>query len=133
MSETSERSELRRDEVWVEMGGVRFADPYRWLEDDMLDVLAWQHRQDAETFGYLRSLPYFERLRDALEEGPAAMQVGAPRRHGYHWFRQEAPAADAPTRLVVADSPSAEGRVLVDPAAIDPSAPPTLDWYWPSP
>ena len=125
-------SEVRRDDVSYEVGSIRFTDPYRWLEDDTAEVLAWQGREDADTVAYLHALGFFGGLSDAMERGAAAMRVWAPRHHGEYWFRLEAPDADAPTRLVVAANPTGLGRVLVDPAAVDPASPPTLDWYWPS-
>jgi prolyl oligopeptidase len=112
--------------------GVAVADPYRWLEDPAdPHTVAWSAAQDefymrART-GWAGVDGLARTLRDLLRTG----SVGAPVWRGERVFasRRE-PDAEHPV-LTVADG-GGPRRVLVDPAALDPSGTTTLDGWSPS-
>jgi prolyl oligopeptidase len=65
--------------------GVKVADPYRWLEDDVRvseDVAQWVADQNEVTFKYLESLPYRDQIRERLTQLWDFERVGVPSREG---------------------------------------------------
>ena len=96
-------------------------DPFRSLELDSDETLAWQARQNEAADTLLRDWDGFDELRAAVAPHLARVSVTAPVRRGVHWFRVDSGP------LVVADSPTAPGRTLVDPGDA------SLDWFFPSP
>src|SRR6266480_3558034 len=51
--------------------GVKVADPYRWLEEDVRkskDVAAWVQAENEVTFAYLKSIPQRAAIRKRLTE-----------------------------------------------------------------
>lgn len=119
--------------VTERMGGVSFVDAYEWMEEDSSETLAWQAAQNERAVQYLRGWEGYEALTKRLASY-SGRNVTAPHRAGAHWFRVT--PADAPTGrsvLRVAPSPREEGRALIDPNILQPDAPTSLDWYFPSP
>jgi len=96
-------------------------DPYRSLETDSAETLAWQAAQNVAADRALREPEGFEELRAAVAPHLARAAVTAPVRRGPHWFRVDSGP------LVVAGSPTGPGRTLVDPGHA------SLDWFFPSP
>lgn len=128
--------EARRDDLVEELHGHRVADPHRWLEDaDDPATRAWSSAQDELCAAALAGLPGRDRLRSRL----AALvpgHVGAPVVAGDRWlWTRRLPGQDHAV-VVAGDGPEEHaiggGRVLVDPAAIDPSGTTTLDGWSPS-
>lgn len=80
--------ESRKDTTAVdEYFGVKVADPYRWLEDDMsAETAAWVEAQNALTFDYLSKIPY----RDAIKERLTALwnyeKFSAPFKRGNYTY-----------------------------------------------
>jgi prolyl oligopeptidase len=97
------------------------ADPFRALELESEATLRWQAEQNEAADRLLRDWEGFGPLRDAVARHLARTTVTAPVRRGPHWFRVESGP------LVVADSPTGAGRVLVVPGDA------SLDWFFPSP
>jgi prolyl oligopeptidase len=49
--------------------GTSVPDPYRWLEDDKSEeTAAWVKQQNKVTFGYLKTIPYREEIKNRLEK-----------------------------------------------------------------
>ena len=90
-------------------GPAALDDPFRSLELDSPETLAWQSRQNDLADGVLRDWDGFEGFRAAVAPLLARSSVTAPVRRGDHWFRVESGP------LVVADSPTGLRRTLVDP------------------
>ncbi|MBR7837490.1 S9 family peptidase [Actinospica durhamensis] len=118
-----------------DLHGHRVADPYRWLEDfSGADTQQWCARQDA-LFARARE-DWFgpeahEALRARLGELADAGYVGAPVWRGARrFFLRRRPGQDHNV-LLYADG-EGEERVLIDPAALDPSGATTLDGWQPS-
>ena len=105
----------------VEQGAALRDDPYRSLEVDSAETLAWQLGQNEASDRVLRAHDGFEELRATVAPHLARAVITAPVRGGAHWFRVDSGP------LVVADSPTGTGRVLVDPGES------SLDWFFPSP
>ena len=115
------------------VGGITFEDPFAWLEDDSsADVVAWQERQNERAAAYLAQLPWLDALRAQIEECGSRRFNYAPARFGDRWFRMA--AGDLGLVVEVSDSPTGEGRVVADPAALAKAGQPAaLDWFYPSP
>jgi len=130
----------RRDDVVEELPAgspvAPVTDPYRWLEDaGNPDVLAWSAAQDAllaeHRTGWAGRDALEERLRGLL----AAGGVGVPVWRGERRFSvRRDPGAEHAVLLLREPGPDGTGveRVLVDPAALDPSGLTTLDAWQPS-
>ena len=106
-------------------GGVRFEDPFRWLEDESAEALEWQRVQDAAATARLHAWPGYAKLVESLRPRLDSQLVFAPHQRGGRWFRLA--AVDSGLGLIVSDEPIGAGAVLVDPGER------TLDWWYPSP
>ena len=111
--------------------GRAVADPYRWLEDpDDPRTREWATAQDALVRAHLDALPGREHLTATLGALTAAGWVGVPVwRAGRRFSTRRAPGQEHGI-LHVTDVDGAE-RVLVDPAALDPTGTTTLDAWTP--
>jgi prolyl oligopeptidase len=117
--------------------GVQVIDSYRWLERwDDREVKAWTDAQNAYTHAQLDALPFMAALRARVQA------VGAdthPRwtdvkyRHGLLFAIKQQPPREQPMIVVMrsADDLASE-RIVVDPAALDPSGNTAIDFYVPS-
>ncbi|WP_116206316.1 prolyl oligopeptidase family serine peptidase [Amycolatopsis circi] len=114
-----------------EAAGVRFPDPYRWLEDDTAEVRAWQDAQGAAAAACVRDWPHFDRLRELVAHYDSERFAAVPLAAGGLWFRTGSDAGR--TVALAASEPFGEGRVVFDPAAENPAEPPYLSWISPSP
>jgi prolyl oligopeptidase len=121
-----------------EYHGVRVEDPYRWLEDPAsAEVKAWTAAQDARTRRFLAALPG----RDAIAARVQALLTARTVRWAaLTWragrlFALRREATQQQPVLVVLASPDdpAAARVVLDPAALDPSGGTAIDFYAPSP
>jgi len=120
--------ETRTEEVVEELAGVRFPDPYRWLEEDSDEVRAWQARQAEVASAYVRDWPDWSPLRALVERYAVERFPTVPRFAGGVWFREQR------GQVVVADEPYGDGRALVtiaDYKSGDDA--PVLTWLAPSP
>jgi hypothetical protein len=82
-SEAEAAADLPRDEVAYEIGSVRFAYPFPWLEDDTPAVLDRQRREDADKVSTHTACPYFGRLTGRWARSVAAgacLGAAPPRR-----------------------------------------------------
>src|SRR5690349_8242791 len=68
--------------------GEEVKDPYRWLEDDRSEeTAAWVKAQNDITFGYLKNIPYRDRIRERLEKLYDYERLSAPFKEGdYYYF-----------------------------------------------
>ena len=112
--------------------GHPVADPYRWLEDaGSPETAAWSAAQDALARAHLDALPGRERLRRRLGELLATGSVGAPAwREGRPFWMRRSPGQEH--GVLLTRDPDGQERVLLDPAALDPSGATTLDAWAPS-
>jgi prolyl oligopeptidase len=107
------------------------ADRYRKLEDGGdAETRAWTQAQNARARGYLDALPRRPALAQRFAAALAIGYVGAPEVHEGRAFFVKRAGEQAQAVLAVRED-GAE-RVLLDPAALDPSGLTALDWWYPS-
>ena len=96
--------------------GTLVTDPYRWLEDvDSPETLAWVKAQNELTFGYLEQIPGRDRLRTRLTSLWDFGRAMTVYHRASHYFQFRNSGLQNQDVLYVMDSPTASGRVLLDP------------------
>jgi prolyl oligopeptidase len=96
--------------------GTKVADPYRGLEDtDSADTRAWVEEENKVTFHYLEQIPYRQAIHDRLKELWNYERYGVPEQQGGRYFYQHNTGLQNQNILLVADSLTAEPRLLLDP------------------
>ena len=114
------------------MHGHEIRDEYRWLEGDSADVAAWTDAQNAYTRAVLDASPRRSdveaRLRPLMEIGA----VTAPAMRGARYFYSRREGHQNQPLIYWREGPWGEDRLLVDPAALDPSGLTTVEWISPS-
>ncbi len=110
--------ETRRVEQVDVLHGVKVADPYRWLEQDVRnskEVADWVAAENKITFGYLEAIPQREKIRApadrALEFRPIFR--GRERRGRYYFLKNDGLQNQAV--LYRLDKLDGEPKVLLDP------------------
>jgi len=101
-----------------EQFGVRVADPYRWLENDVrtdAKVQAWVDAQTATTNAYLGTLPGRDILAARLKQLLDYERFGVPVKKGARYFYTRNAGLQNQAVLYVRDSLNGAGRVLIDP------------------
>ncbi len=98
--------------------GVKVADPYRWLENDVrvdADVRRWVDAQNQITQDYLTTLPgrdvFAERLKTLFDFD----RIGTPRKAGNRYFFSRNDGRQNQSVLMVQDGLTGTPRVLIDP------------------
>jgi prolyl oligopeptidase len=111
--------------------GRPVADPYRWLEDpDDPRTREWSAAQDTLARAHLDALPGRDRLAATLGALTDAGWMGVPVwRAGRRFASRRAPGQEH--GVVSVTDPDGTERVLLDPAAIDPTGLTTLDAWIP--
>jgi prolyl oligopeptidase len=95
---------------------IHVADPYRWLEDlNAPETQAWIEAQNAVTFDYLAQIPQRAAILERLTALWDYAKIGAPFRRADRYFQFRNAGLQNQGVLYVMDTPTAEGRVLIDP------------------
>lgn len=117
-AQTMHYPETRRVTQVDEQFGVKVADPYRWLENDVrtdAEVAKWVADENAVTNAYLATLPgrdiFAARLKTLLDYE----RFGLPVKKGGHYFYTHNSGLQNQAVLYVRDSVDGAGRVLIDP------------------
>ncbi|RUN76930.1 S9 family peptidase [Sphingomonas sp. TF3] len=117
-AQTMQYPETRRVTQTDEQFGVKVADPYRWLENDVrtdAEVAKWVADENAVTNAYLATLPgrdiFAARLKTLLDYE----RFGVPVKKGGHYFYTHNSGLQNQAVLYVRDSVDGAGRVLIDP------------------
>jgi prolyl oligopeptidase len=106
----------RRGDQVDDYHGAKVADPYRWLEDtDSAETHAWVEAENKVTFGYLEKIPYRQAIHDRLTKLWNYERYTVPSQHGGRYFFQHNTGLQNQNVLLVAESLTAEPRVLLDP------------------
>ena len=67
--------------------GTKIADPYRWLEyDTAADVAEWVKSQNNYTNGYLKQIPYRDKIKSRLEKIWNYAKYSSPFKKGDNYF-----------------------------------------------
>jgi prolyl oligopeptidase len=101
-----------------ELHGVKVADPYRWLEDDVRkskDVADWVEAENKVTFAYLKAIPEREGIQKRLTELWNYEKYSAPFKAGGRYFYTKNDGLQNQSVLYTLDTLDAEPRVLLDP------------------
>ena len=101
-----------------EQFGVKVADPYRWLENDVRQdqkVREWVTAQNAVTQRYLATLPGRELFKARMKELYDYERFSAPRKYGARYFYLHNDGLQNQSVLFVRDRLDGDGRVLIDP------------------
>ncbi|MFZ5747016.1 MAG: prolyl oligopeptidase family serine peptidase [Pseudomonadota bacterium] len=110
--------ETRRVDQVDEMFGVKVADPYRWLENDVRndsEVAEWVAAENRVTDAYLTTLPGRDLFAARLKQLFDYERFGMPVKKGGHYFYMHNSGLQNQAVLFVRDSLDGEGRVLIDP------------------
>ena len=125
----------RKTNVVDEQFGVKVADPYRWLEDDVrvnLEVADWVKSQNAVTENYLDTLPGKEVLATRMKKLFDYERFGLPEKAGGHYFFTKNDGLQNQSVLYVRKGLSGKDRVLIDPNAWAKDGATALDSWVPS-
>jgi len=96
--------------------GTRVADPYRWLEDvDSPQTRAWVSAEGKLTRSYLKAIPQRRAIRARLQQLFNYERLGVPFRAGARYFYFRNSGLQNQAVLYMAASPTATGRVFLDP------------------
>ena len=128
--------DTRRVDVVEEQFGVKVADPYRWLENDVRtdpQVRAWVDSQNAVTNGYLATLPGRELFKARMKQLFDYERFGVPVQQGGRYFYSRNSGLQNQSVLYVRDSLSGPGRVLIDPNGWSKDGATALAEWRPSP
>ena len=128
-----------RQDLVEELHGLRVPDPYRWLEDAGSEqTRRWSAAQDSLYEAERSSWSALGRWTDEVAALHSVDRVGSPKVRGdrVFWLRQDA-GQEHPVLVVAGPGgpgpgSGSEERVLLDPAALDPSGDTVLDSWEPS-
>ncbi len=110
--------ETRRTAQVDEQFGVKVADPYRWLENDVRtdpEVAKWVADQNVVTNAYLATLPGRDIFAARLKTLLNYERFGVPVKKGRRYFYSRNAGLQNQAVLYVRDSVDGAGRVLIDP------------------
>ncbi|HEY4759643.1 MAG TPA: S9 family peptidase, partial [Thermoguttaceae bacterium] len=110
-------STRRVDQVDV-IHGVKVADPYRWLEQDVRNskqVADWVEAQSKLTFSYLQAIPQRDKIKQRLTDIWNFAQYSAARKEGGRYFYFKNDGLQNQPVLYRLDSLDGEPKVLIDP------------------
>ncbi len=110
--------QTRRVEQVDEQFGVKVADPYRWLENDVRndkEVAAWVAAENRVTDAYLATLPGRATFAERIKALYDYERFGLPQKKGAHYFYSRNSGLQNQSVLYVRDTLDGQGRVLIDP------------------
>ena len=116
--------------------GMKVADPYRWLEDDIReseDVDAWVNAQNEVTFAYLESIPEREIIEKRLTELWDYERYGMPVKEGGLYYYSYNNGLQNQNVVYVQESLDAEAELLIDPNTWSEDGTVAMASYFPSP
>lgn len=99
----------------IEMSGLRFTDPYRHLEEDKAENIAWQKQQDAAALEHLERLPQYAQAkvlltRDYVDTYTQFSSLTA----GGRWFHLRIPDGRTAPVIELSETPDGPRRLLLD-------------------
>ena len=118
-----------------EQFGVKVADPYRWLEDDVRvnpEVADWVKAQNAVTDAYLETLPGKKILAERMKKLFDYERFGLPEKAGGYYFFTKNDGLQNQSVLYVRKGLTGADRVLIDPNSWAKDGATALDSWVPS-
>ncbi|WP_239016610.1 prolyl oligopeptidase family serine peptidase [Sphingorhabdus pulchriflava] len=128
--------ETRKVDLVEEQFGVKVADPYRWLEDDVRNskaVADWVAAQKAVADPYLDSLPGKQALAARMKALFDYERFSLPQKAGGNYFFTKIDGLQNQSPLYVRKGLKGKDRVLIDPNTWSKDGATALDQYEPSP
>jgi prolyl oligopeptidase len=107
-----------RQDVAETQFGIRVADPYRWLEDDVREnpkVRQWVTDENAVTDVYLAALPGRAAFRQRMTQLFSYERFTVPRKEGGRYFYTRNTGLQNQNVLYVRDGLDGAPRMLIDP------------------
>lgn len=129
----AQKSDARSESVDELLAGVRFPDPFRWLESTSDDVRRWQHEQEKEVNQYLAPWPHTNALRESVARHSTPRFAELPEWAAGLWFRKVTSEDNKGVRVVASSEPLGPGRLLFDTIKKNKTHPPHISWIAPSP
>ncbi len=127
--------QTKRVDVVEEQFGVKVADPYRWLEDDVRvnpAVAGWVKSQNAVTDTYLETLPGKDVLAARMKKLFDYERFGLPEKAGGYYFFTKNDGLQNQSVLYVRKGLGGKDRVLIDPNSWAKDGATALDSWVPS-
>lgn len=127
--------ETKKVDLVEEQFGVKVADPYRWLEDDVRvnpEVAAWVKAENAVTDAYLDTLPGKDVLAARMKKLFDYERFGLPEKAGGHYFFTKNDGLQNQSVLYVRKGLTGKDRVLIDPNTWAKDGATALDSWVPS-
>lgn len=127
--------ETKKVDVVETKFGVKVADPYRWLEDDVRvspAVADWVKAQNAVTNQYLDTLPGRDALAARMKKLFDYERFGLPEKAGGHYFFTKNDGLQNQSVLYARKGLSGKDRVLIDPNTWAKDGATALDSWVPS-
>ena len=128
--------ETPKVEIVDEQFGVKVADPYRWLEDDVRnskEVADWVVAQKAVADPYLGSLPGKQTLAARMKALYDYERFSLPQKAGGNYFFTKNDGLQNQSPLYVRKGLKGKDRVLIDPNTWSKDGATALDQYESSP
>jgi prolyl oligopeptidase len=119
-----------------EQFGVKVADPYRWLEDDVRsskDVAAWVAAEKSVADNYLETLPGKDTLAARMKALFNYERYSLPQKAGGHYFFTKNDGLQNQSPLYVRKGLKGKDRALIDPNSWAKDGATALDQWEPSP
>lgn len=127
--------QTRRVEQVDEQFGVKVADPYRWLENDVRtdpEVAAWVAAENKVTDAYLATLPGRDIFKARLKQLIDYERFGMPVKQGGKYFYSRNSGLQNQSPVFVRDTLDGEGRLLIDPNTLSQDGATALGEWVPS-
>jgi prolyl oligopeptidase len=127
--------ETRKVDIVETQFGVKVADPYRWLEDDVRvnpEVAAWVKAENAVTDAYLDTLSGKDVLAARMKKLFDYERFGLPEKAGGHYFFTKNDGLQNQSVLYVRKGLRGKDRVLIDPNGWAKDGATALDSWVPS-
>lgn len=118
-----------------EQFGVKVADPYRWLENDVRTdpkVAAWVAEQNKVTDAYLATLPGRDIFKARLKQLMDYERIGVPVKKGGKYFYARNSGLQNQAPIYVRDTLNGAGRLLIDPNTLSKDGATALGEWVPS-
>jgi len=114
----------KRGNVVEDLHGIKIADPFRWLEDDVRkssEVAAWVESQNKLTNAYLESIPSRKTLLKRIKQLWDYERYSAPFKAGgrYFYFRNDG-LQNQSVLYTTGERLDAQPRVVLDPNKLSP-------------
>jgi prolyl oligopeptidase len=122
------------DVVETYAGGVKVADPYRWMEDlNGAELAKWIEAENAVTFKYLDALPVRDALKKRITELYSYPRVSVPYYRGRRWYYSRNTGLQRQSVVLTRETLKGTESVALDPNVLSPDGSVALSGFDPAP